>query len=63
MTQPWSNGVVGYRGFSFSGLNGFVIAGMAPPHLSAVAVSGLIEDNYRGMSYPGGIQNVGDGIV
>jgi len=57
--QPWSNGKVGIHGHSWSGLTGFRVAATNPPHLSAVVVSGLIDDAYRGISRIGGIRNIG----
>lgn len=56
-TQPWSNRKVGIIGHSYSGITGTLIAGTRPPHLSAISVSGLIDDVYRGITYPGGIFN------
>ena len=61
--QPWSNGRVGITGHSYSGLTGFLVAETAPPHVEAVAVSGLIDDFYRGLLYMGGIPNIGFPIV
>ena len=58
-TQPWSNGDVGIYGHSYGGLTGFLVAAEHPTHLRAVAVSGLIDDFYRGILYPGGIMNFG----
>lgn len=57
--QPWSDGRVGITGHSYSGLTGFLVAEEAPPHVNAVAVSGLIDDFYRGIIYSGGIPNAG----
>jgi len=57
--QSWSNGKVGIHGHSWSGLTGFLIASSNPPHLSAVVVSGLFDDSYRGISRIGGIRNIG----
>ena len=57
--QPWSNGRVGIAGHSYSGLTGFLVAETAPPHVKAVAVSGLIDDFYRGILYMGGVPNAG----
>lgn len=57
--QPWSNGVVGITGQSYSGITGLHVATTNPPHLEAVAVSGLIGDLYRGILYRGGIVNPG----
>lgn len=57
--QPWSNGRVGIYGHSYAGLTGFMVAARSPEHLEAVAVSGLIDDFYRGILYPGGVPNSG----
>ncbi|MFA5890551.1 MAG: CocE/NonD family hydrolase [Actinomycetota bacterium] len=57
--QPWSNGKVGIVGHSYPGLTGFLVASTNPPHLTAIAVSGLIDDVYRGIVYPGGVPNYG----
>jgi putative CocE/NonD family hydrolase len=57
--QPWSNGKVGIEGHSYSGITGFLIGATRPPHLTAMSVSGLIDDIYRGQAYPGGVANFG----
>ena len=57
--KPWSDGRVGIYGHSYAGLTGFLVAATAPEHLEAVAVSGLIDDFYRGILYPGGVPNSG----
>ncbi|HEX2051827.1 MAG TPA: CocE/NonD family hydrolase [Actinomycetota bacterium] len=57
--QPWSNGDVGIYGHSYGGITGFMVAATQPPHLRAVTVSGLIDDLYRGIVYPGGVANYG----
>lgn len=57
--QDWSNGDVGIYGHSYGGITGFMIAATRPPHLKAVSVSGLIDDLYRGIVYPGGVSNYG----
>ena len=61
--QPWSDGKVGIIGHSYPGLTGFLVATTDPPHLTAIAVSGLIDDTYRGISYPGGVPNPGFPLV
>jgi uncharacterized protein len=55
--QPWSNGDVGILGHSYSGNTGFMIAATRPAHLRAITVSGVIDDVYRGITYPGGVFN------
>ena len=57
--QPWSDGEVAVEGHSWPGLTGFTIAATNPPHLKAVAVSGLFDDVYRGIARIGGIRNSG----
>src|SRR6267143_720611 len=57
--QSWSNGVVGITGHSYSGLTGFLVAATHPRHVKAIALSGLIDDFYRSILYPGGIFNHG----
>src|SRR5207244_10788706 len=53
----------GIEGHSYGGLTGFLVAAQPPQapqsHLRAVAVSGLIDDFYRGILYPGGVSNYG----
>ena len=61
--QPWSNGRVGIFGHSYSGLSGFLVAATAPKAVEGVAVSGLIDDFYRGILYPGGVPNSGFPIL
>lgn len=58
-SQGWSNGKVGIIGHSYPGLTGFLVATTQPTHLVAMAVSGLIDDLYRGIVYPGGVPNYG----
>ena len=57
--QPWSNGRIGIYGHSYGGITGFMVAATRPPELDAVSVSGLIDDIYRGIVYPGGVSNYG----
>ena len=57
--QRWSNARVGIIGHSYPGLTGFLVASTNPPHLTAIAVSGLIDDLYRGISYMGGVPDPG----
>ena len=57
--QPWSNGKVALHGHSWGGLSAFMIAATNPPHLKAVAVSGLLDDIYRDIGCIGGIRNSG----
>ncbi|HWL65429.1 MAG TPA: CocE/NonD family hydrolase, partial [Actinomycetota bacterium] len=55
--QPWSNGKVGLLGHSYSGATAMLIASHQPQHLAAMTVSGLVDDNYRGITFPGGVLN------
>ena len=57
--QDWSNGRVGIYGHSYGGITGFMVGATRPPHLTAMSVSGLIDDLYRGITYPGGVSNYG----
>ncbi len=57
--QPWSNGRVALHGHSWGGLTGLMIAATNPPHLRAVAVSGLLDDIYRDIGCIGGVRNSG----
>jgi uncharacterized protein len=58
-TQPWSDGKVGLYGHSYGGITGFMIAATQPEGLEAASLSGLIDDLYRGIVYPGGVSNYG----
>lgn len=57
--QPWSNGKVGIIGHSYPGLTGWMVASTRPANLDVIAISGLIDDLYRGIVYPGGVPNYG----
>ncbi len=59
VNQPWSNGKVALHGHSWGGLSGLMIAATNPPHLKAVAISGLLDDTYRDIGRIGGIRNAG----
>jgi uncharacterized protein len=61
--QEWSNGKVGIYGHSYGGITGFMVAATRPPQLEAVSVSGLIDDLYRGIVYPGGVSNYGFPLI
>ena len=61
--QTWSNGLVGITGHSYSGLTAFLVAATHPRHAKAIAVSGVIDDLYRGILYPGGVLNEGFPIL
>ena len=57
--QEWSDGRIGIYGHSYGGITGFMVAATRPPSLDGVSVSGLIDDVYRGIVYPGGVSNYG----
>src|SRR5687767_1719118 len=58
-SQPWSDGKVALIGHSYGGITGFMVAATQPQHLRVSSVSGLIDDLYRGITYPGGVSNYG----
>jgi putative CocE/NonD family hydrolase len=57
--QPWSDGNVALIGHSYGGITGFMVAAQRPQHLRVASLSGLIDDLYRGITYPGGVSNYG----
>jgi putative CocE/NonD family hydrolase len=60
--QSWSNGRVGLLGHSYGGITATLTAaeaGVENEPLDAVVASGLIDDLYRGIVYPGGVPNLG----
>ena len=57
--QKWSNGKIGIYGHSYGGITGFMVGATRPPSLDGISVSGLIDDLYRGIVYPGGVSNYG----
>lgn len=61
--QPWSNGEVAQYGHSYSGITGFMVAATRPPQLRVASLSGLIDDIYRGIVYPGGVSNYGFPLI
>jgi hypothetical protein len=54
-TQPWSNGKMGMLGISYYASNQWRVAGMHPPHLSAIIPWEGQNDRYRDSGYHGGI--------
>ena len=54
-TQLWSNGKVGILGISYYASNQWRVAGMHPPHLSAIIPWEGQNDRYRDSGYHGGI--------
>jgi uncharacterized protein len=57
--QPWSDGRVGITGHSYGGITAFMVAATRPEPAVALVASGLIDDLYRGIVYPGGVSNYG----
>ncbi|MDR0359149.1 MAG: CocE/NonD family hydrolase [bacterium] len=53
--QPWSSGKVGLLGISYYAINQWLVAGLAPPHLTAMVAWEGAADFYREMTYHGGI--------
>ena len=54
-TQQWSNGKVGMLGISYYASNQWRVAGMHPPHLTAIIPWEGQNDRYRDSGYHGGI--------
>ena len=54
-TQPWGNGKVGMLGISYYASNQWRVAGMHPPHLTAIIPWEGQNDRYRDSGYHGGI--------
>ena len=57
--QPWSTGSVGMVGNSYPGHTQIMTAALHPPHLKAIAASGLTASSYRDIWMVGGMFNVG----
>jgi predicted acyl esterase len=58
--QPWVlNHKVGMYGISYPGISQLYVAATDPPHLAAIAPLSVIDDVYRGVLFPGGIENNG----
>ena len=55
--QPWSTGRVGMFGDSFPGLSQPGVAALRPHGLAAIAPFQIVDDVYRDVGYPGGINN------
>jgi predicted acyl esterase len=53
--QPWSNGRVGLLGISYYAINQWRVAGLQPPHLTAMLPWEGFADFYRDFSYHGGV--------
>jgi uncharacterized protein len=59
-SQSWSTGKVGQIGTSYGAIMSLLVAGLAPPHLTAsIPILGT-HDQYRDFAYPGGIKTSGD---
>lgn len=52
--QGWSDGAVGSFGASYLGVNQYLMAGAAPPHLKCMFVVVASTDLYDNLVYPGG---------
>ncbi|MBJ7604519.1 MAG: CocE/NonD family hydrolase [Candidatus Dormibacteraeota bacterium] len=53
--EPWSNGKVGLDGISYYAINQWHVAGLQPPHLTAMVAWEGAADMYRDVTYHGGI--------
>jgi putative CocE/NonD family hydrolase len=58
-TQPWSTGAVGMVGNSYNGGLTLATAATRPPHLKAIAPSGISGSDYREGYMPGGMVHLG----
>ncbi|HSL10017.1 MAG TPA: CocE/NonD family hydrolase [Actinomycetota bacterium] len=54
-TQPWSSGKVGLLGISYYAITQWLVAGLQPPHLTAMIPWEGVSDFYRDMFYHGGM--------
>jgi len=54
-TQPWSSGKVGLLGISYYAITQWLVAGLQPPHLTAMVPWEGVSDFYRDMFYHGGM--------
>jgi predicted acyl esterase len=55
--QEWCNGKVGLAGISYYATNQWQVAGLQPPHLSAICAWEGFADFYRDLSHHGGIRS------
>ena len=53
--QTWSNGKIGLAGISYYAINQWQVAGLQPPHLSAICIWEGAGDWYRDKNHQGGI--------
>lgn len=54
--QPWCSGKVGLNGISYYAMNQWWVAGLKPPHLTAMCAWEGAADYYRDVVYHGGIR-------
>lgn len=54
-TRPWSSGKVGLAGISYYAMNQWHVAGLQPPHLTAMIPWEGAADFYRDVTHHGGI--------
>jgi uncharacterized protein len=52
--QPWSTGKIGMYGRSYLGVNQYMAASKAPPHLKAIFPE-MAEFDHYSLTYPGGV--------
>jgi predicted acyl esterase len=53
--QPWCSGKVGLLGISYYAINQWHVAGLRPPHLTAMIPWEGFADSYRDLAFHGGI--------
>ena len=53
--QPWSTGRVGLAGVSYYAVTQWFVAGLKPPHLTAIIPWEGFTDTYREWAFPGGL--------
>ena len=58
--QPWvMDSEVGMVGISYPGISQLYVAATRPPSLNSITPLSVVDDNFRGTLYPGGILNTG----
>jgi len=58
--QPWvMDNEVGMVGISYPGISQLYVAATRPPSLNSITPLSVVDDNFRGTLYPGGILNTG----
>lgn len=55
--QPWCSGKVGLCGISYYAMNQWQVAGLQPPHLTAMCAWEGAADFYRDVTFHGGLYN------